>query len=157
MLSGEATNSNFIVFGFTWSGLKLTIYRTRSDAVKQEEYKNIVIMYNTFQQKLMIMFILLLSECFQSGREVRFGRRRLKEKVSLLFWRFLWSCLWNTLSLSNLIPKYWFMCHSENNLVFILPVHVRKPFKIIIRKYLSLPGQLSYCHQFVSIIIIVLH
>jgi hypothetical protein len=79
MLSGEATNSNFIVFGFTWSELKLTIYHTRSDAVKQEEYKNIVIMYNTFQQKLM------LTEYFQSGREVRFGRRRLKEKVSLLF------------------------------------------------------------------------
>ena len=36
-------------------------------------------MYNTFQQKLM------LTEYFQSGREVRFGRRRLKEKVSLLF------------------------------------------------------------------------
>jgi hypothetical protein len=79
MLSGEATNSHFIVFGFTWSELKLTIYHTRSDAVKQEEYKNIVIMYNTFQQKLM------LTEYFQSGREVRFGRRRLKEKVSLLF------------------------------------------------------------------------
>jgi len=29
--SGEATNSNFIVFGLTRSGLKLTIYRSRGE------------------------------------------------------------------------------------------------------------------------------
>jgi len=28
-LSGEATNINFIVFGFTWSGLECTINHTR--------------------------------------------------------------------------------------------------------------------------------
>jgi hypothetical protein len=31
VLSGEATNTNFIVFGFTQSGLKPTIYRTRDE------------------------------------------------------------------------------------------------------------------------------
>ena len=33
MLSGEATNTNFIVFGLTRPGLKLTIYRTRDEHV----------------------------------------------------------------------------------------------------------------------------
>jgi hypothetical protein len=28
MLSGEATNTNFIVFGLTWQGLEPTFYRT---------------------------------------------------------------------------------------------------------------------------------
>ena len=31
MLNGEATNTNLIVFGFTWSGLEPTIYRTRGE------------------------------------------------------------------------------------------------------------------------------
>ena len=31
MLSGEAINTKFIVFGLTWSGLELTIYCTRSE------------------------------------------------------------------------------------------------------------------------------
>jgi hypothetical protein len=31
MLSGEATNTNFIVFGLTRPGLKPTIYRTRGE------------------------------------------------------------------------------------------------------------------------------
>jgi hypothetical protein len=31
MLSGEASNTNFIVFGFTWSRLKPTIYHTRDE------------------------------------------------------------------------------------------------------------------------------
>jgi hypothetical protein len=31
MLSGEATNTNFIVFGLTRSGLEPTIYRTRGE------------------------------------------------------------------------------------------------------------------------------
>ena len=31
MLSGEATNTNFIVFGFTQLGLEPTIYRNRDD------------------------------------------------------------------------------------------------------------------------------
>ena len=31
MLSGEATNTNFIVFGLTRPGLELTIYRTRDE------------------------------------------------------------------------------------------------------------------------------
>ena len=31
MLSGEATNTNFIVFGLTRSGLKPTIYRTQGE------------------------------------------------------------------------------------------------------------------------------
>jgi hypothetical protein len=31
VLSGEATNTNFIVFGLTRSGLELTIYRTRDE------------------------------------------------------------------------------------------------------------------------------
>ena len=31
MLSGEATNTNFIVFGFTQPGLELTIYRDRGE------------------------------------------------------------------------------------------------------------------------------
>ena len=31
MLSGEATNSNCIVFGLTWSGLEHMIYRTRDE------------------------------------------------------------------------------------------------------------------------------
>ena len=31
MLSGEATNTNFIVFGFTRQVLKPTIYRTRGE------------------------------------------------------------------------------------------------------------------------------
>ena len=31
MLSGEATDTNLIVFGFTWSGLEPTIYRTRGE------------------------------------------------------------------------------------------------------------------------------
>jgi hypothetical protein len=31
MLSGEATNTNFIVFSLTQSGLKATIYCTRGD------------------------------------------------------------------------------------------------------------------------------
>jgi hypothetical protein len=30
MLSGEATKTNFIVFGLTWSGLKSTIYHTQT-------------------------------------------------------------------------------------------------------------------------------
>jgi hypothetical protein len=29
MLSGEATNTNFIVIGLTWPGLESTIYRSR--------------------------------------------------------------------------------------------------------------------------------
>jgi hypothetical protein len=29
MLSGETTNTNFIVFGFTWPGLEASIYHTR--------------------------------------------------------------------------------------------------------------------------------
>jgi hypothetical protein len=33
VLSGEATNTNFIVFGFTRSGLERTIYRTRGEHV----------------------------------------------------------------------------------------------------------------------------
>ena len=31
VLSGEVTNTNFIVFGLTRSGLEPTIYRTRGD------------------------------------------------------------------------------------------------------------------------------
>jgi hypothetical protein len=31
MLNGEATNTNFIVFSLTWSGLAPTIYRTRGE------------------------------------------------------------------------------------------------------------------------------
>ena len=31
MLSGEATNTNFIVFGLTRTGLEATIYRTRGE------------------------------------------------------------------------------------------------------------------------------
>jgi len=31
VLNGEATNTNFIVFGLTRSGLETTIYRTRGD------------------------------------------------------------------------------------------------------------------------------
>ena len=31
MLSGEATNTNFIIFGLTRSGLELTIYRTQGE------------------------------------------------------------------------------------------------------------------------------
>ena len=31
VLSGEATNTNFIVFGLTRTGLESTIYRTRGD------------------------------------------------------------------------------------------------------------------------------
>jgi hypothetical protein len=31
MLSGEATNTNFIVFGLTQLGLESTIYRTRGE------------------------------------------------------------------------------------------------------------------------------
>ena len=31
MLNGEATNTNFIVFGFTLPGLEPTIYRTRGE------------------------------------------------------------------------------------------------------------------------------
>jgi hypothetical protein len=31
MFSGEVTNTNFIVFGFTQSGLKPMIYRTRGE------------------------------------------------------------------------------------------------------------------------------
>jgi hypothetical protein len=31
VLSGEATNTNFIVFGFTQPGLELTIYRDRGE------------------------------------------------------------------------------------------------------------------------------
>ena len=31
MVSGEATNANFVVFGFTRSALEPTIYRTRSE------------------------------------------------------------------------------------------------------------------------------
>ena len=34
MLSVEATNDNFIVFGFTWSGFKCTIYRHRGEHSK---------------------------------------------------------------------------------------------------------------------------
>jgi len=34
MLSVEATNNNFIVFGFTWSGFKCTIYRPRGEHSK---------------------------------------------------------------------------------------------------------------------------
>jgi hypothetical protein len=29
--SGEAANTNFMVFGLTWSGLEPTIYRTRGE------------------------------------------------------------------------------------------------------------------------------
>jgi hypothetical protein len=29
--SGEATHTNFIVFGLTWSGFELTIYHTRGE------------------------------------------------------------------------------------------------------------------------------
>ena len=44
MLSGDATNTNFIVFGFTQSGIEPKIYHTRgdhanhfdTDAVKQQ-------------------------------------------------------------------------------------------------------------------------
>jgi hypothetical protein len=31
MLRGEATNTNFIVFGLTWPGLEPTIYNTRGE------------------------------------------------------------------------------------------------------------------------------
>ena len=31
MLSGEATNTYFIVFGLTWSGLEHTIYHTQGE------------------------------------------------------------------------------------------------------------------------------
>jgi hypothetical protein len=31
MLRGEATNTNFIVFGFTWSGIEPTIYQTQGE------------------------------------------------------------------------------------------------------------------------------
>jgi hypothetical protein len=34
MLRGEATNTNFIVFGFTRPGLEPTIYRTRGEHAK---------------------------------------------------------------------------------------------------------------------------
>jgi hypothetical protein len=37
MLSGEATNTNFIVFGLTRSGFEPTIYRTRSEHEKLYE------------------------------------------------------------------------------------------------------------------------
>jgi hypothetical protein len=33
MLSGDATNTNFIIFGFTQSGLEPTIYRTRGETI----------------------------------------------------------------------------------------------------------------------------
>ena len=31
MPSGEVTNTNFIIFGLTWTGLELTIYHTQSE------------------------------------------------------------------------------------------------------------------------------
>jgi len=34
VLSGEATNTNFIAFDLTQSGIELTIYRTRSNHYK---------------------------------------------------------------------------------------------------------------------------
>ena len=34
-ISGEATRTNFIVFGLTWPGLEPTIYRTRGEHANQ--------------------------------------------------------------------------------------------------------------------------
>ena len=39
VLSEEATNSNFIVFGFTCSGFEPTIYRTRGEHANHIDYK----------------------------------------------------------------------------------------------------------------------
>ena len=52
MLSGEATNTNFIVFGFTQSGLELTIYRTRGEHANH--YVTVVLAYCNNTNKLMI-------------------------------------------------------------------------------------------------------
>ena len=64
VLSGKATNTNFIVFGFTWSGLKPTIYHTRgehanhytTDAVINNEWAIVVLMLNEQFNKIMIDF-----------------------------------------------------------------------------------------------------
>jgi hypothetical protein len=44
MLSGEATNTNFIVFGLTWSGLEPTSYRTRGEHANHYVYTTDAVM-----------------------------------------------------------------------------------------------------------------
>jgi hypothetical protein len=43
VFSGEARNTNFIVFGLTQSGLETTIYRTRGE--HNDHYATVVVMH----------------------------------------------------------------------------------------------------------------
>ena len=62
VLSGEATNTNFIVFGLTLSGLEPTIYRTRGEHANHYNINTIhfglIILLKGFKVQLSTIFIL---------------------------------------------------------------------------------------------------
>ena len=51
VLSGEATNANFIVFGLTWSGLDLTIYRSRGEHANHYKTDQVSLMLNVMVER----------------------------------------------------------------------------------------------------------
>ena len=63
MLSGEATNTNFIVFGLTQSGLEPTIYRTHGEHANQ--YSTDAVLYfpnpswTNFINEMYLCFLIL--------------------------------------------------------------------------------------------------
>jgi hypothetical protein len=54
VLSGEATNANFIVFGLTWSGLDLTIYRSRGEHANHYKTDQVSLMLNVMVERKII-------------------------------------------------------------------------------------------------------
>ena len=55
MISGEATNTNFIVFGLTQPGLKSTIYRTRGEHANH--YATDAVFMNITQTKFEMVYM----------------------------------------------------------------------------------------------------
>ena len=57
MLSGEATNTNFVVFSLTRPGLELTIYRTRGEHANHytTDAVSIIVMLSNYKKCLKIL------------------------------------------------------------------------------------------------------
>ena len=129
MLGGEATNTNFIVFGLTRSGLELTICRTRGEQANQRPLLN---KYNTqahgfhrehltFQYKCSRHYIVFY---YISGINLQFWKSHQHRVVSLLQFKHISATGFRVIekklqNISSMTKKMWlyiFLIITQRNL-----------------------------------------
>jgi hypothetical protein len=100
VLSGEATNTNFIIFGLTRPGIEPTIYRIRDEHATHYTTNAVYFELRRLDNKTMIN-IEMCNKCLcdndpQAYRTVRFGIHNCRgENVSPSLWKNI-SCLFRT-------------------------------------------------------------